>query len=442
MKRRALLMAAASIPLAQRAAALGRVPVGGKLQLRVPWSTSSLDPHDLHDPLAAIFGGAMAETLYAIDAGGTVHPALADGMPSVEKEQTVVRLRPNLRTAYGKALGGRDVAWSTMRARKRGAIGLLGALEPWINSDDKAPLIARFGKVDPDKLALMLTSPLTALLPVGFDPQQPDGCGAFKATCSSSALSLSRNDNASRGPSFLERVTVLRADDLSDSLRAFESGQDDIGWLGMGFHGTRPKSRKFDYRDVGWVVLAAGDAAGAFAAPGMAQQLADAVPVERLGLGLGARPGAGAGAAWRGGAASLLFDAGAGHLAAIAEAVAAKLSSPGHRLVASGVSRSQLRSARSSRSFALALDVVRHPGAGPTGSFIALATADSPSLGEEMATKPPRAAWLGPAHVLARTLRIGVLGGLAVQGGVVEGTLVAPNKDGRGIDWGGSYRGW
>jgi len=420
---------------------LGRVPLGGQLALRVPWSTTQLDPHDLHGPLEALFASAVADSVYGLDRRGRIYPTLADGFPTVDGEQTIIKLRSGLRTARGKPLTGRDLAWSVTRARKRGAIGLLATLTPFVRSDPNRPLIARFGKVHPAKLAAMLSSPLTALLPVGFDPARPDGTGALVASCSPARLELRRNLNAPRGPSFLERITVHAATDLADSLRAFEAGRDDLGWLGLGFHRNRPKARKFDYGEVGWIVLATGREAGRFNAPGMAQQLANGVAVERLGIGLPARLGAPGGTAWGGGPSQLLFDQHSGHLEAIAVAVATKLSQPGSEVTATGVSSARLRSVRTSASFTLALDVVRHPGGGPLGPMIALATADRPSLGEGTARKPPAGGFGRAAHLLTRKLRIGVLGGLAVSGGVLSDTVLARANDGRGIDWGGSYRG-
>ena len=444
MRRRDVLLGTAALAAGEalrcrEAHALGRVPVGGDVTFRIPWSPASIDPHELHDPMAALFGPAIADPVYARDGRGRIHPTLADGMPKVDGDETIVKLRGGLKSGRGLALGGRDLAWSLTRARKRGAIGMFASVTPFIRSDPERPLIARFGKIAPQKLALMLTSPLCALLPVGFKASAPDGTGAFKAVCTPARLVLTRNPNAARGASFLERVTAQRAGDIADSLRAFESGQDDIGWLGLGFHSDRPSARKFDYRDVGWIVLCTGSNAGSFAATGMAQQLANHVQVERLGVGMKARATSGGSREWTGGSATLLFDASSAHMNAIAQGVAAKLSSSG-AVTARGVSRAQLRGMRKSGNYALALDFVRRPGAGSSMTAIALATADRPPLGEQWGKKPTRTIAGRPAQATARSLRVGVLGGLAVHGGVVKGMLLAPQPDGRGIDWGASYR--
>ena len=111
-----------------------------------------------------------------------------------------------------------------------------------------------------------------------------------------------------------------------------------------------------------------------------------------------------------------------------------------HEITPSPVSRALLRRARARNSFALALDVVRDLRAGPASALIALATADREALGKDVALHPPRTAGGQAAHRLTSTLRLGVLGGLAVHGGVIRKVLLAATKTVHGIDWGASYR--
>ena len=445
LTRRDLLLgatAAATSAYADGALALGRVPVGGSLAFRLPWATGRLDPHDLFDPLAALFGHAIADPLYALDAAARPYPTLADGMPELRGGHAVVRLRPGLRSAKGKAIRGADLAWSVERARKRGAAGLLASLGPTVRAVRGDPLAVRFGRLEPTRLARLLSSPVTAVLPRGFSARSPDGTGAFAASLSNRKLELRRNERASRGPSFLDRTTVTSARTMTDSLRAFETGRDDLGWLGAGLYGRRSGARAFDYGWVGWVVLVTGKRAGELGRPGVAQQIANAVPVERLPhLGLGRAGGAPAGAQWTGDRAELWVDEGSSQLAVIAEAVAAELSRAGHEVQASPASASRLRRLRRSGDFALALDVVRRIGRGPAADMIALATADRPALGRSLGKHPPRLAAARAPHQLTATLRLGVLGSLAVRGATAPKiTLAAARPRGLGLDLGSSYR--
>ena len=46
----------AALLAATSSAALGRIPYGGTLRLKVPWPIAGIDPHALDDATAALFG--------------------------------------------------------------------------------------------------------------------------------------------------------------------------------------------------------------------------------------------------------------------------------------------------------------------------------------------------------------------------------------------------
>jgi peptide/nickel transport system substrate-binding protein len=445
VSRRALLGGATALAALQSVRlgrAMGRVPIGGQLHLRVPWSTRVLDPHDGRNALAAFFGHAVADPVFALDSNARPYPTLAEGMPRIVAGETTVRLRAGLRTAHGKPLDGRDLAWSVARARAMGASGWLGPLDAAARSSREDPLLVQFGAIDPDLLASLLASPLVALLPEGFSPRAPDATGGFAAVLSAAELALRRNAVGARGPSFLSEVIVESATELADSLRAFEAGHDDIGWLGLGLYGDRPGATRFDYGEVGWVVLATGKAAGRLHTPGVAQQLANAVPVEQLRhLGLRPRRGLGAGALWSEGAASVLVDETEPHLGLVAKSVASELSRPGHELVVGPTLPEELSRVLETGEFSLAVHAVRRAGPGPLATLIALASAERATLGRDLARHPPRLRATAEAHELTGTLRLGVLGGLGVSGGAGPGVLLAPAPAALGgLDLGSSYR--
>jgi peptide/nickel transport system substrate-binding protein len=413
---------------------MGRLPRGGKLAFRLPLATGAIDPHDLFDPLAAVVGRAIADTLYDRDAKGRYFAALADGMPKSDGGETVVRLRPGLRTANGTAIGAREVVASIRRSK---AIAT-GVIDLDAATDRTDPLLLRFGSTNASDVTRILASPLTAIMPP-FLATAPDGTGAFRAFPSGRELRLERNPRACRGAAFLDEVRVRAAADLSESLTAFDSGSDDLGWLGTGLHGGRPGTRRFAFGIVGWVVLCTGNHAGTFGTPGSAQQLANAVPVERLALGLGARADLKAGSNWLGDPSPLHFPDDTPHLAAVARAVATQLSTPGHELTATGVARAAFRRMRASGDYTLAVDFVRDPDIGPSSALIAMATADRPSLGRDMARHPPKIGSGQHLHHLTTTLRVGILGSLAVHGGVV-GVQLVPARGDRGFELGSCFR--
>lgn len=441
-RRRFLSLSATSLALAlssdRRAAAMGRTPLGGALSLRVPWPTGSLDPHDLRDPLAALFGAAVVDPVYALDAAGAPYPALAAGMPVREGGETVVRLREGLRTARLVPLDGRDLVFSVERARARGAVAVLAEIpRPAVHKSDALAVV--FGKVDPQHLARALASPLVALVPRRFTPTAPDGTGAFRADVSATGLTLTRSLVAARGPAYLDGIQVFPAEDLSSSLRAFEAERDDLGWLGLGLHDPRRGAVRFELGRAAWVVLVTGPDSGASGAPGAAQRLVDAIPPERLAhLGLGPLPPASGDPAWGGPPAELYVDETSPHLVEVARAVAPVLSRPGHELTVTPVPRDALRRRLKGKP-GLAVDLVRPVGPHAVHTLLALATAEDPARGRDVARAPPRVAASAGARTLTGLLRVGVIGDLRVAGGVMPELALARSTSGEGWDLGATF---
>jgi peptide/nickel transport system substrate-binding protein len=443
IERRALLAGlgalAGAAATARVAAAMGRTPLGGHVTFHVPWPTGTLDPHDLRDPMAALFGAAVVDPVYALDALGAPYPTLAASMPAREAGETVVRLREGLRTARLAALDAHDLFFSVERARARGASAVLADVpKPLLRKGD--PLAVVFGTADPAHLARALASPLCALVPRRFNPAAPDGTGAFRADVSPSGLSLTRNLGAARGPAFLDAIEVAPAEDLKTSLRAFEAERDDLGWLGMGLHDGRKGAARFDLGRAAWVVLLAGPDAGPAATPGVAQRLADAIPPERLAhLGLGQLPPAVGDPAWPGPPAELLVDDASPHLVEVARAVAPVLSSPGHEITVTPVPRAEIARRRARGKATLAVELVRPVAPGPHHAMIALATAEDPARGRDVARTPYRGP-AAPARTLTGLLRVGVLGDVRIAGGVIPDLFLARSPSGEGWDLGASFR--
>jgi peptide/nickel transport system substrate-binding protein len=372
----------------------------------------SLDPHAIEDVTAALFGPAIADSLYALDAKGRPYTALAAALPELDKDRLRVALRPNLLTALNQPLDARDVIWSLARAEKSGAAGLIAPLGK-VAADPKDPLAITFASRDGVALATALASPLTAILPRRFSRLTPDGTGAFKATPRRDALILERNLNAARGIPYLDRIEVRVAADLKDALRAFEAGETDASWLGEFLHKPRPGAVKYDAGVLGWVILRTGKDAGPWGAPGVAQKLLDAIPSGRLGyLGLsGASGGRGGSPTWGGGPAEILVAESSPHLEQIGKELAALMSAPTHELRVAMRPRPELLYRRGEGRFSLMLDVVRPVGTGKKRAELALYTAVNPAL----AKKPPNTAPTSPSEV-ARSLPLGVVGQLSMTG--------------------------
>ncbi len=414
--RRALLggLAAtgANALLLERARALGRTPLGGTLRLSLPFAAGPLDPHSADDPLSALIAPALADPLYVLDAEKNPHPSLAAALPEQLANGARVSLRAGLVSARGRALDGKDLLWSLARARERGGVAVLAEL-PKPLKDPGDALSVFFPSADAKSVAVALASPVTALVPRTFDPQAPDGTGAFRATLSANGAVLERNQNAARGPAFLSRIELALGGDLAEALRAFESERADVGWLGAGLYRARAGAVSFEAPSIGWVVLRTGHDAGHWSAPGIAAQLLERVPrgpLAPLGL-MSAPPSAQNGAAWGGGNVELVAPATAPQLIEVANQIAAAFSVGGQRVSVRALSSAEIAERRRSNRYALMLDFVRALGPPGRSTLLALLAAANPAL----AARPPNASSYDAADI-ARTLPLGVLGTLRVAG--------------------------
>jgi peptide/nickel transport system substrate-binding protein len=277
LSRRALIRRATSFALAalapSRAQAGERTPFGGRLTLHAPWPLASIDPHRIDDPAAAFFGNALFDTLYAPTEAGVI-PVLADDQPQLEGRSLRVPLRSGVRFASGVPFDGPVASASLARARARDAAAWLAEVPP--PRAEKSALV--FAMRDVQLLVRALASPLVAIVPPRFSPDRPDGSGPLRVDVGSDGLVLTRNTLAAQGPSFLDAIEARHAPDLVTSLRAFESGADDVGWLGSFLHEPRSGAKSFDGGAVGWAILRTGRDAAKLDTPGTAQALADGIP--------------------------------------------------------------------------------------------------------------------------------------------------------------------
>lgn len=440
LSRRALfhgtlaLTAASLVP--RSSGARGRTSVGGRATFHIPWPLNAIDPHRLDDGACAILNDALFDTLYGKDERGGFVPILAEGEPEAVGAELRVNVRVNLKSARGRAMDARDAAASIARARANGA-------RAWL-AEVPAPRVAGqslfFQMRDAPKLVRALASPMVAVVPIGFTPTWPDGTGPFRAERRADGLLLQRNANAARGPAFLDEVFVRPSADLGESLRAFETGADDIGWLGLGLHAQRPFALPFDAGHVAWAVLLTGRDAADWDAPGVAQRVANELPPSRLSyLGLGApwtpEPAAG----WGGPPCTIIVRDDAPWLIELARVVAAIITRPAHEVVAKPVSAAEVAQRRGTRSFPLAIDVVRPIAHGALGALVALSSAENPAVADDIVKHPPRLGEVN-ARTLTRSLRLGVLGEIRVQGGRVPDLNLVPSVSGFGIDYGASTR--
>ncbi|MGO8997951.1 MAG: hypothetical protein ACLQVI_31915 [Polyangiaceae bacterium] len=436
--RRHALLAAAALSLApRRVLASGRSPVGGSLSLHLPWPTATIDPHRIDDATSAILGTALFEPLYAMTDGGGVIPALAESDPEPTRTGLRVALRAGIRTAHDRPIDARDVLASIARARTLAARGWLADI-PAPHMEGRGALV--FGTHDADRLRRALSCPLVAILPAGFSSERPDGTGPFRADRRGDALVLSRSARAAEGPAFLDEVVVHPAADLAAPLRAFEAGEDTLGWLGSGLHEPRPGAKPFDFGAVAWAILRTGREAGTWDAPGIAQRIADGIGYSRVAyLVLGPPWSSDSEQGWGGAACDLLVRDDSLWLIELAKAVAATITRPGHEVTARPVPSAEIVQRRTARSFSLLLDVARPLAPTAMGAFVGLATADDPSTVADIATHAPRLLDGASPRTLTRTMRLGILGEVRVQGARMPDVMLSASPSG-GMNLGDATR--
>lgn len=399
------------------ARALGRLPFGGTLRLSLPFGLDRVDPHDLHDPLAALLGPALFDPLFAADASGAAYPTLAAGPVEVRGSGLAVRLRPGLRDSAGRALSARDLEFSLRRAASRGG---KFALLPFgtATRDARDTDIVVFPKGNARQLEAALTSPLLAVVPRTFDPTKPEGTGAFRARRGPGGLTLERNSHAARGASYLDAIVVDAAPDLSSALRRFEAGEVDLGWLGRGLHRARPGAEMFRSPPLGWLVLHSGARLGAWGAPGMSQKLiSNLEPARTEELGFSVPKSSEPGARYAGPAAEIVTRGDSAHLLAIAEGVAQTFgSSVGVR----AESATALERLRATGEYDFLLDVVRTLGPTREQRYLSLVGVANP-VEARRGTTPPGLDGASLALRATQATRTALLGEFAVVAGRVGG---------------------
>ncbi len=108
-----------------------------------------------------------------------------------------------------------------------------------------------------------------------------------------------------------------------------------------------------------------------------------------------------------------------------------------------GVSAAQIAQLRASRAFSLLIDVARPLAATALGGFVGLATADDVDTVADVAAHAPRLDERTPSgpspRALGRTMRVGVLGEVRVQGARAPEVWLPPSFGG-GFDLGDACR--
>jgi hypothetical protein len=342
------------------------------VRMRWPWPVQLPDPHALDDMVAALLGATLFPPLFLRAIDGVIEPHLASAPPAPTPLGLRVDLAPHLRPS--------DVVASIARARTGG--GRLALKDVPVPRVDGARTVVFEGLTDGDALMRKLASPLCATTRV--EPRKIAPTGPWEVSLDEATRTTLRVTRTPGPPSPTfgpQRVLALELEgpvEIEPILRAFERGDTDVSWIGDGLFQPRAAARAMDLGPLGYLALRAGNAVPELQRPGAALALVESLASDRLDhLGLLRRghcapampdevPAMEPKVPPR---ASILVRASLPMAIAAAEAIALDLG-----CVAAPVDDAVFARAMESRTYTLALDVVRAFDDTADGVALSLAT--------------------------------------------------------------------
>lgn len=430
--RRGFLIASlASLSVVRSSYARGRVLPGGTARFRLPWALA-LDPHRL-DPTSALLAPNVFETLYRLEAPGGPRPELASALPTVSGRSVFIPLETGLLLSNGAALTPKLVRAALERAsrgRGRFAVERLGPIRA---SDD--------GIVLPDcslpahEVVRTLGSSGSAIAvetKAGLL-----GTGPFSvAILASGGFALVANRHARAGSSYLERIEIEGNREPSDSLRAFERTQDDLGFGGLGLFENRKGATLLPRIGCGLFVLR--PLQKPWDVPGVAQRVCNGLSPKLFAGHLTTEWNQEAPLTWPGADGDLIVEDRGFWFSSLANLVAGALSTKGHSLTVRAIPSRDFAEATSKRTAAMALDWIDPVSRTPNDVLAALAALDSPVRAREVmrASTSPKVSSL---RTLGQSTFAGILGEGFLQFGVTP-DLVGLDTSAGYLDWEAAYR--
>ena len=237
---------------------LARAPLAGVRRARSR-STSrgrsaSIDPHRIDDATAAILGErALRAALRARTEGGGDRPRARRVGPRADARRPPRRdPRAGIRTARDRPIDARD-ALCVDRARAHRSARAAGS-----PTSRRRTLDGRGALVFPTARRRRSSSRALAVAARRHPPREllPRAPRRHRALPRRSPRRRARPRRAARArptvPRSSTRSSCALSPDLAAPLRAFEAGEDAIGWLGSGLHEPRPGAKPFDFGAVAW----------------------------------------------------------------------------------------------------------------------------------------------------------------------------------------------
>jgi peptide/nickel transport system substrate-binding protein len=230
------VLGAGSLLGAAPALAAAKPKRGGTLRVGAPPSAppfKAIDPHTNFGWSATLRIVGTYENLAVYDRNWKFTNVLAEQISWEKPLSWVVRLKPGIHFHNGKPLTADDVIYSIRRmVTQPGA----NSAKYWANVNLKAfrkldQRTVRINLLRPDStIADAFTDYSSAIVPVGFNPNKPNGTGPFKLTSlvpGTSSVQTANKHYWQHGLPYLDKVIIYDLSDPSARTNALLSGQVD-----------------------------------------------------------------------------------------------------------------------------------------------------------------------------------------------------------------------
>lgn len=172
------------------------------------------------------------EALTEIQSDGTNKMLLAESMePNADATEWIIRCKPGITWHDGKDFGAEDVkfTYEYISKNQRNGAGFLSLVDiPNMKVMDKLTLKVPM-KVPNSTFVQVQPTWFLPIVPVGYDPEKPNGTGPFKITSFSAQQTVfERNPDYWDAPlPYVDKVVLIEYADITAQVNAFLGGQTD-----------------------------------------------------------------------------------------------------------------------------------------------------------------------------------------------------------------------
>ncbi|HSD89367.1 MAG TPA: ABC transporter substrate-binding protein [Kofleriaceae bacterium] len=222
---------------------------GGTVEATLLGAPASLDPIAARTHAEVTVVGLVFDTLYRLDADGTVEPLLAEGPPVLDEKHTTVRIaiKKGIRLHDGTEMKALDVAQSLERVR----VQAKWLIAPLIGVKEDGDAVVLSLRAPVPELTTLLALPQLAITKAGKAPgDHPVGSGPYMVDGLDRPhhrLQLRAFGDYFAGPPYVDQLVLAWYDTTDGEARRFETGKSQVSARGAAaFAGGQPAFRSID----------------------------------------------------------------------------------------------------------------------------------------------------------------------------------------------------